>query len=361
MPTDEIGSPSAMGHRPTDRSARRGATGEVTSHDVARLAGVSQPTVSRALRDDPRVSVQTRERVRRAAETLNYVPSEVGRSLSTRSTRRVAMVADLGNPLFPELMGPVHEALDRHGYRMMLLAEHADVDAAAAYDRLFDQSIDGVILTTTRLGSTLPAALTRRRIPYVMLNRTIPGAEAVSCVADNVGGARQVGMRFVSDGHRRVAGLLGPEETSTARGRERGFREALADGGVALPERFVSRGWFQYDSGYEGMKRMMTERPAPTAVFCVNDHVAVGAINAAIELGLQVPEDVAIIGFDDLPVGRWPIFALTTVHVPFGEMSEGVVDLLVRQMRDDAGSSSGHVFPTELVLRRTHGGLVSGG
>ena len=331
----------------------------VTSHDVARLAGVSQPTVSRALRDDPRVSLATRERVRRAADTLSYVTSEVGRSLSTRSTRRVAMVADLGNPLYPELMGPVHEALDRHGYRMMMLAEHAHVDAATAYDRLFDSSVDGVILTTTRLGSTLPDALARRRIPYVLLNRTVPGAEAVSCVADNVGGAAEVGRQFVGDGHRRVAGLLGPEETSTARDRERGFRDALADGGVALPERYVARGWFQYDSGYAGMKQLMEQRPAPSAVFCVNDHVAVGAINAAVELGLRVPDDVAVIGFDDLPVGRWPIFALTTVHVPFAAMSECVVELLVAQMRGEEAAPAGRTFPTELVRRRTHGRPVA--
>src|SRR3712207_6231742 len=159
----------------------------VTSHDVARLAGVSQPTVSRALRGDPRVSLDTRERVRLAAERLHYIPSAIGRSLSTRSTRRVAMVADLGHPLYPELMGPVHAALEQYGYRLMLFAEDENMDEAVAYDRLFDQSIDGVVLTTTRLNSTLPAALTRRSIPYVMLNRTVPGAEAVRSEERRVG------------------------------------------------------------------------------------------------------------------------------------------------------------------------------
>lgn len=328
--------------------------GGVTSHDVARLAGVSQPTVSRALREDPRVSLETRERVRRAADRLNYVPSEIGRSLSTRSTKRVAMVADLGNPLYPELMGPVHAALESRGYRMLLFAEDENGDEAAAYDRLFDRSIDGVILTTTRLGSTLPAALDRRRIPYVMLNRTMPGAEAVSCVADNVGGARQVAAQFLADGHRRIAGLLGPEPTSTARDRERGFRQTLADAGVALPERYVVRDWFTYESGYLGMKRVLAERPAPTAVFCANDHVAIGAINAAAELKVSVPNDVAVIGFDDLPVSRWPIFNLTTVRVPFEAMSEAVVELLVHRMSGDGDSRAGEVFPTELILRLTH-------
>jgi LacI family transcriptional regulator len=329
--------------------------GGVTSHDVARLAGVSQPTVSRALREDPRVSAETRERVRLAAERLHYVPSAIGRSLSTRSTGRVAMVADLGNPLYPELMGPVHAALERRGYRLVLFAEDENLDEATAYERLFDQSIDGVVLTTTRLGSTLPAALLRRRIPYVMLNRTIPGAEAVSCVADNAAGARRVGERFVADGHRRIAGLLGPAQTSTAQDRERGFRDALAEGGVALPERYVLRNWFTYEAGYAGMKRLLAERPAPTAVFCANDQVAVGAMNAAAERGVDVPEDIALIGFDDLPMASWPIFSLSTVRVPFVDMSEAVVELLIDQLHGAAVPESPRVFPTELVLRRTHG------
>lgn len=329
--------------------------GGVTSHDVARLAGVSQPTVSRALREDPRVSVDTRERVRLAAERLHYVPSAIGRSLSTRSTRRVAMVADLGNPLYPELMGPVHAALEQHGYRLVLFAEDENNDEATAYDRLFDQSVDGVVLTTTRLDSTLPAALTRRRIPYVMLNRTVPGAQALSCVADNIDGARQVGLRFVSDGHRRIAGLLGPDQTSTGRDRERGFRDALAEAGVALPERYLHRDWFTYACGYAGMKRLLAERPAPTAVFCANDQVAVGAINAATELGARVPDDVAVIGFDDLPMASWPVFSLTTVRVAFTAMSQAVVELLVGQLGGDSEVPVSQVFPTELVLRRTHG------
>jgi LacI family transcriptional regulator len=328
---------------------------EITSHDVARLAGVSQPTVSRALREDPRVSESTRERVRQAAASLNYVPNEVGRNLSTRSTRRVAMVADLGNPLYPQLMGPVHAALEERGYRMMLFAENGDADQASVYDRLFDQSIDGVILTTTRIGSTLPEALARRGIPYVMLNRTLPGTAASSCVADNVGGARQVAVQFLRDGRRRIAAILGPEQTSTALEREQGFRQTLADAGVALPERHLRRGWFNYEAGYSGMQSLMGERPAPEAVFCANDHVAVGAINAARELGIAIPDDVALIGFDDLPVASWPVFALTTVHVPFDDMSVAVVEQLTDFLRGPVTAPEQRVFPTHLVLRSTHG------
>ncbi|MYW02815.1 LacI family DNA-binding transcriptional regulator, partial [Streptomyces sp. SID3343] len=137
----------------------------VTSRDVARLAGVSQPTVSRALRDDPRVSHEARTRVLAAARELGYVPSELGRSLSTSATRQVALVADIGNMLYPVLMGPVHDRLLAGGYRMLMLAEQGD--EAPEYERLLDRSIDGAILTTTLLNSSLPYELHRRGLPFV--------------------------------------------------------------------------------------------------------------------------------------------------------------------------------------------------
>lgn len=291
----------------------------------------------------------------KAVQSLNYIPSQIGRSLSTRSTQRVALVADLGNPLFPQLMTPIHNALMAHGYRMVAFAESGDSDTAVEYDSLFNQSVDGVILTTVRLDSTLPAALARRGIPFALLNRTIPGTEPYSCVADNVGGAQLVAERFLVDGHTRIGALLGPDVTSSALARERGFRDALADAGVALPSRYLFREWFTYEGGYMGLKAVMAARPAPTAIFCVNDYVAVGAINAAIEMGLRIPDDVALIGFDDLPVAGWPAFDLTTVRVDFDAMSRGVVDLLVQQLREPGTAPGQRTFPTELVLRKTHG------
>ena len=110
---------------------------------------------------------------------------------------------------------------------------------------------------------------------------------------------------------------------------------------MALPERYVGRDWFTYGSGYAGMQRLLAERPVPTAVFCANDHVAIGAINAAAELGVSVPGDVAVIGFDDLPIARWPVFNLTTVRVAFEEMSEAVVELLLSQLRGGGGARRG--------------------
>jgi LacI family transcriptional regulator len=160
----------------------------ITSHDVARLAGVSQPTVSRALRGDPRVAETTRLKVAQAATELGYVPSELGRSLSTRLTRQVAMVADLSNALYPALVEPLHDRFAEHGLRMVLLAERGD--DRAAYDRLLDRSVDGVVLTTTMIGSSLSKGLLDKGVPFVELNRLSGRRKADGITADNNGGAR---------------------------------------------------------------------------------------------------------------------------------------------------------------------------
>ena len=154
-----------------------------TSHDVARLAGVSQPTVSRALRGDPRVAEATRDRVRQAAAELGYVPSELGRSLSTRSTRQIAMVADLRNALYPALVEPLHDRFAELGLRMVLLAERGD--DRTTYERVLDRSVDGVVLTTTLHRSSLSRGLLERGVPVVELNR-LSGCRGVDGItADN--------------------------------------------------------------------------------------------------------------------------------------------------------------------------------
>lgn len=326
----------------------------VTSHDVARLAGVSQPTVSRALRGDARVSEATRRRVGEAADALGYVPSDVGRSLSTRRTHQVAMVTDLDNALYPRLVAPLHDALMDLGYRMVVLAERGD--EMSAYGRLLDGSVDGAILTTALLQSSMPFALQGRGLPFVQMNRVSGLVDADSITADNLAGAQQVGELFVESGHRRIGMILGPESTSSSRDRESGFREALAESAIGLPPRWISRGDFSYDAGAAGFARIMSAPDRPTAVFCVTDVLAVGALNAAGQLGLSVPGDVSVVGFDDLELAAWPCFQLTTVRVDFTSMARQAAEMLVARLDGSSPDGAAHrVVPTELVLRASHG------
>ena len=324
----------------------------VTSHDVARLAGVSQPTVSRALRPDSQVSAVTRERVRRAAETLGYVPSELGRSLSTRLTRQIAMVADVDNPLYPQLVGPLHDAFAAQGYRMVLLAERDE--ELGGDERLLDGSVDGAVLTTSLRNAALPLQLTERRVPFVQLNRVSDLIDADSVTADNAAGGRLVADLLVDLGHREIGAIFGPKETSSAGERERGFRAGLRAAAVRLPAQRVVRGWFTYQVGFDGMRRLLERGDRPTAVFCSNDIVAVGALNALTAAGLHAPDDVTVVGFDDLAIADWPVFALTTVRVDFEAMARRSAELLLDRLVQRSGRPVHERFPVELVSRSTH-------
>ncbi|MGA6161165.1 LacI family DNA-binding transcriptional regulator [Amycolatopsis magusensis] len=329
----------------------------ITSHDVARLAGVSQATVSRALRGDPRVTSATLDRVRRAAEALNYVPSEAGRSLSTRTSRRVGVViSDLTNPFYPHLVGPLHDELEQLDYRMMLFTERTE--SAIATQRLLDRSIDGVVLATATLDSALPDELGRRGLPFVFLNRESANANADSAVVDNEKGGRLVAAELARLGHRSVAIISGPQDTSTGRDRELGFRLGLAEAGIALTERHIQRGPFDFDTGYRALPVLWAQEPRPTAVFCGNDVTAIGALNAALRHGIRIPEELTLVGFDDIPMAGWESFDLTTVRHDLHEMARTSARMLAERIDHPDLAPRRTLFTPELVRRGTHAELA---
>jgi LacI family transcriptional regulator len=326
----------------------------VTSHDVARLAGVSQPTVSRALRADGQVSARTRARVHAAAEQLGYVPSERGRMLATRATRQIAVVANIDNALYPQLMAPLHATFLSHGWRTVLLAQRDD--ESVGDERLIDGSVDGAILTTTALGAKLPEQLRRRGVPFVELNRTAGTVESDRVLAHNEAGGRAAAELLAAGGHRRIAAIFGPTETSSSQEREAGFRAGLRDNGVRLTPDRTRRGWFSEPDGRRAMHDLLSTKTRPTAVFCVSDMVAAGAMNALAEHGLSAPDDIAVVGFDDLAIAGWPVLSLTTVRVDFAAMAARAAELLIARIADPDTPYVHDRFPVELVRRRSHGG-----
>jgi len=311
---------------------------------------VSQPTVSRALRGDPRVADATRRRVARAAARLGYVASDRGRSLSTRRSGRVAVVVDdLGNPFYLELLDALHDRLERANTRMLVLTPHRNDPLRT--ERLLDGSIDGVVLTTTTLDSRLPAELRARRFPFVLLNRVVDGVDADSCTVDNEAGGAEVARSLLRGGHTRIGALFGPPSTSTGRDRERGFRRALADAGAALPDALVRHGPFAFDYGHTCLGELLAG--SPTAIFCANDVVALGALNAARGLGVAVPDELSIIGFDDISMAGWELIRLTTVRQDLRRMGEIAVELVLDRIVDPQRPARHVVLPPELVWRAT--------
>ena len=333
----------------------------VTSHDVARLAGVAQSSVSRALRGASGVSSATRARIQAAAAELGYTPSEVGRSLVTRSTRTIGiLVTDLSSVFYPHLIGPLHEEVTASGYRMVVFTDGVDSDGPtdeSAIRRLLDRSIDGAVLTTSKLGGTLPRELATHGLPFVFLTRYVEDVVADYSITDNALGAALMAAEVVRVGHREVAAIFGPENTSTGRDRDRGTRAALGAAGIELAPERVERGPFLYETGYQSMGRLMALRPRPTVVICGNDTVAIAALNAARGLGVRVPEDVSVVGFDDLPMAGWEAFQLTTVHQPMEDMAKTAVRLLVDRIegRVQAPALRRVVFDPTLVIRKTLG------
>ena len=329
---------------------------KVTSFEVAKLAGVSQSTVSRAMRGDRSIGAATVKRVLAAAAELNYTPSERARDLSTRSTRRIAMLVDLDNPLWALLVSRLHDILAERDYRLTLIAGHGDQDAIEA--NLMGGGIDGVIVSTLTLTSSLPKLLRERGVPAVLLHRYTDDTELDSCVADNYAGGAAAAKMLLDAGHRKIGALFGPSDISTARDREAGFRGALADAGVTLPARWVRRGGYHAAHAREAVPALVGGASRPTALFCWNDVIAISALNAAYDLGLSVPDDLAVTGFDDIDEAAWPVFGLSTVAVPFGDMMHSAVNALMERIGGYAGAGRRTTHAIAAVPRRTHG--VSG-
>jgi LacI family transcriptional regulator len=332
-----------------------------TSHDVARAAGVSQPTVSRALRDDPRVAAETRERVKAAAASLGYVTSRRGRSLSTRSTGQVAVVVGaLGNAFYVEAVERLHAELEAAGRRLVVLTDRPVLDASPAapdgeaIERLLDGGVDGAILATSLLGSSLPVELAARGLPTVLFNRTLDGDAVDACESENEDGARQVARELLALGHRRIGAIFGPLQTSTGRDREVAFRAALAEAGAPLAPERVRHGSFTHETGHRAFAELLALPQPPTAVFCANDVIALGALNAARGLGVAVPAQVTVVGFDDIAMAGWEVYRLTTVRQDLAAMARATVTLLEERIADPARPARRVTLPARLVLRDSH-------
>lgn len=327
----------------------------VTSHDVARLAGVSQPTVSRALRDDPRVSEATKKTVREAAAALGYSPNAIGRALSVgRSTRVGLVLTDLQNQFYPHVIAPMHDELSRLGYELVLITESSE--SSPVVEHIAANGLCGVVLATTTVDSVLPVRLKDRGVPFTYFNRTAQSVQADSATVDPRAGLKELVEEVVRLGHRQVGAIFGPRNTSTGEEREAAVRGLLEDEGVTLLSRNVRHGSFDFETGREGALELLSRKGRPTVIFCANDVVALGALNAAAECGLSVPDDVSVVGFDDLPSSRWALIQLTTVAYDLAEMSREAVRLLVSRVEGTyAGPARSSSFDSRFVNRATLG------
>lgn len=322
--------------------------------DVARLAGVSQAAVSRTFTPGASVSERTRARVLAAAEQLGYQPNVIARSLIRRSTNMIGLVVmRFTNPFYARMIRDFTRALQDLGYWTLLLNIAEAEEVELTLPTALQYQVDGLIITSATLSSTLARACARSGTPVVLFNRYASSDDVHVVRCDNVLGGRLVADALLDAGHRRLAFIAGEEGSSTNRDRERGFVERLQERGQALAYR-ESAGDYTYESGHTVAQRLLQGEDPPDGIFCASDLIAMGALDVArCELRCRVPEDVSIIGFDDIPMAGWPGYHLTTVRQPVEEMVQATIQVLIDAIESPSPEPVIQVIAPTLVLRNS--------
>jgi LacI family transcriptional regulator len=326
----------------------------VTIRDVAHKAGVSVTTVSRTLNGSGPVSEDVRRRVAAASAELRYLPHGTARSLITRRTDVFGVVLpDLFGEFFSEVIRGMDPSAQERGYHLLLSGSHdgrREIEFAVGAMR---GRVDGMIVMSPDVSGQELAASLPPDVPVVLLNCDVAGTDFSAINVDNYGGALQMVRHLVGRGHRRVAMIRGAEANFDARERLRGFHAAVAEApGVAGME---VAGDFTEAGGYRAALELARAPEPPTAVFCANDATAVGAISALRSAGLRVPDDVAVAGFDDIPIGRYLSPSLSSVRVDVNRLGARAVELLCNAIAGDAAPAQ-ELLDTRLVVRRSCGG-----
>jgi len=327
----------------------------VTIRDVARKAGVSIRTVSRAINNQGEITEETRQRVLAIVEELGYRPSKVAQALVTRRTETIGLVlADITNPFFPEVARGVMDAAEARGYNVFLCNSDGNVKQQASVLRsMADHAVDGVIVYPGFGGGDSLRAFAEHHGPLVALNCFFdyPGASRV--MIDTRRGANLAVDYLVGKGHTALGMLAGRARSLSLMRRVRGFREALRIHGLPFVKEWILPGSPVVARGAESTRQLLTQYPQITAVFAYNDLLAVGAIQACKELGRRVPDDCAIVGFDDIPLAAMLAPPLTTVHVDKYELGRQAMSRLF-DMLDRPGTSFPPIYlGVELVVRES--------
>lgn len=322
----------------------------VTSIDVARLAGVSQATVSRAFGPDDNVSEETRQKVIAAAQALGYQPNAIARSLTTQQTNIVGIVTHISSPFYPYVLEKFTQHLQKMGRQILLFGVTPDQDVDDILLQIFQYRVEALIVTSASLSSRVASECSRRGLPLILFNRYILGSRASAVACDNVEGGRLVANLLLDAGHRRLAFIAGSGQTSTNLDREKGFTDRMRERGQT--EWLREEGKYSYEASREAAIRLLKRPDRPDAIFCANDIMAIGAIDAVrYDLGLRVPDDVSIVGFDDLPMAAWPSYSLTTVRQPVNRMIDATMKLLAELIENPEAEPVLKLIPGPLVRR----------
>ena len=329
----------------------------VTGKDVAKLAGVSTTTVSRVLNNHPYVTDETRSKVLWAMEQLGYQPSRVARRLRMQVTQILGLIiSDIANPFFTSVVRGIEDVAYANQYSLFLCNSNEDPTKETLYiDVLQAERVAGIIVSPADENSTSCEPLLRNGVPIVAMDRRLRQFDVDTVLVDNVKGAYQATSHLICLGHRRI-GLIGqPSRITTGRERREGYEKALSGDGLELDQRLIKIGDCRQDSGYRRACELLEMDDPPTAIFAANNLMTLGALNAIHEKGLNIPQDVAIVGFDDMPWAPSLAPPLTAVAQPTYELGRTAADLLLQRIADKDREIVEMTLEPTLIIRDSCG------
>jgi LacI family transcriptional regulator len=331
-----------------------------TIKDVAREARVSVASVSRALNGGRGVTAETSERIREAAARLRYMPHAAARMLITRRSHTIgALLPDLYGEFFSELIRGIDLAARARGLHLLVSSSHDGAEDAAAALRSMQGRVDGLLIMSAHLDTAFLHANLPASVPAVLLNSAVKSKTYSVLNIDNFGGARAMVQHLLDAGHTRVAHIAGPASNFDAQQREQGYRAAMAAGASAEPLNIIA-GDFTEEAGYLAGQQLLAQKKRPVAVFAANDMMAVGCMYAFRNAGLDVPRDIALAGFDDIPIARYVTPTLSTVRVRIADLGRSALEHLA-ELLESPGQTPPfvHTLGCEIVIRESCGANLS--
>ncbi|RXZ84002.1 LacI family transcriptional regulator [Paenibacillaceae bacterium] len=328
----------------------------ITIYDIAAKAKVSAMTVSRVINDTGRISEATRKRVKKVMREMNYVPNSMARSLVLQKSKILSLlITDITNPFYTTVARGAEDTAKRYGYRLLLGNSDEDYQKEKDYvDMILSTRVDGVLFAPAGdMSADHLQQLQQHRLPFVMLDREVPGIQSDTVLGDSKEGTRQLVQHLIALGHRRIALVGGSQDISTARLRQTGYREALLLGNLPIDEELILSVNYREFRDEALLDRMLELESPPTAIFAANNFLAVGIIASLRSRGLSVPDDISVVCFDDLGIASVLDPFLTVAAQPAYQFGEIGMQLLIERIESGREETRNVILPPEIIVRRS--------